>query len=446
MLKINDIIQFNAQGYADSETVGEYNGYTVFVRGLIVGEQAEVKINHVKRNVAYGEVVRVTRSVPQRVKPHCVHYGTCGGCSLMHMSYAEQLAFKRNKVERNLRKIGAVNVEVLPCVPSPLTTGYRNKLSLPVSGTKRHVKIGMYRRASHDVVDMSDCILGGEWSLRLVEAFRRYFNEIGVEPYNENDFTGEVRHVVARYVDGQLLAVIVSNGAYKRNLMPLIELLKARFGRFGLFVNENTLHNNVIMGKTTTHVYGIEYIEGMHLGVKYRLRPNSFFQVNDGVKNLIYARARELLDVSQTEVLVDLFSGIGILTNALCSENYDTVSVEIEPSAVKDANEMARLNNAPRLTCLQGDAHKLLPQITQENRGKNMSLVVDPPRKGLCEDMCKTIIEAGFDNIVYISCDSATLARDLALLCAKYTVSFVQPYDMFPNTDQVETIVLLSHV
>ncbi len=446
MLKVNDIIKFHADAYTDSEVVGEFDGYKVFVRGLIVGETADVKINYIKRNVAYGDLIKVTAPSPQRVNAICPHYGVCGGCSLMHMSYDEQLVFKRNKVERNLCKIGGIAAKVLPCVTSPLQMGYRNKLSLPVSGKKGRVKIGMYQRASHDVVDMCDCKLGGDWSLQLVEVFRKYFNEVGVEPYNEKTFNGDVRHIVARYVDGQLLAVIVSNGAYKRTLTPLIELLNARFEHFGLFINENTLRNNVIMGNKTTHVYGIECIEGVHFGIKYRLRPNSFFQVNDDVKNLIYAKAKQLLDVSRTELVVDLFSGIGILTNALCSDNYDTIAVEIEPSAVTDANEMARINNAPRLTNLQGDAHKLLPKITAEHKGKRMSLVVDPPRKGLGEDICKTVVDAGFDNIVYISCDSATLARDLALLADSYDVRYVQPYDMFPNTDQVECVCLLTKV
>ena len=444
MLKINDVIEYTAQGYANSETVGVVDGYTVFVPRLIVGEVARVKINYVKGSVAYGDVVELLKSSPHREQPRCPRFGSCGGCTLSHMRYSEQLVFKRNKVASNLSKLAKLDLDVLPCVASDKVIGYRNKLSLPVSGREGNVKIGMYRRNTHNVVDMDDCALGGEWSRKLVEIFRQYCNSYGVIPYNEKTFKGEIRHLVARYVDGQLLVTVVSNGEYKRDLQPLSNALAKQFERYGLFVNINTQRNNVILGRDTHHVCGLRYIEGQHLGVKYRLRPTSFFQVNDGVKDAIYSKVKELLDVSQTEVLVDCFSGIGILTNILASDRYDTYAIEIEPSAVVDADEMVQLNNTPRVTNICGDVTTELPKIVQANADKRLTLVVDPPRKGLGETICNTILNAHIDNVVYISCDSATLARDLALLSAQYTPTYVQPYDMFPQTDQVETLICLE--
>ena len=444
MLKINDTITYTAQSYGNCETVGVVDGYTVFVPRLIVGEVARVRINYVKGAVAYGDVVELLVSSAHRVQPACAHFGNCGGCTLSHMDYSEQLVFKRNKVATNLSKIAKLNLDVLPCVASEQVTAYRNKLSLPVSGKRGDVRIGMYRRNSHSVVDMDDCSLGGEWSKRLVALFREYCNSCGVIPYDEKTFKGEVRHLVARYVDGQLLVTIVSNGAYKRDLQPLVTALSTAFDRYGLFVNINTQHNNVILGKDTQHIYGLQYIEGTHLGVKFRLRPTSFFQVNDGVKDAIYSKVRELLDVSQTEVLVDCFSGVGILTNILASDKYDTYAIEIEPSAVHDANEMVELNSTPRTTNICGDVTVELPKIVEANSGKRLTLVVDPPRKGLGDTICQTLLDANIDNLVYISCDSATLARDLALLTQQYTPTYVEPYDMFPNTDQVETLICLE--
>ena len=444
MIKINDTITYTAQSYANSETVGVVDGYTVFVPFLIVGETARVKINYVKGNVAYGDVVELLTSSRNRVSSACLHFGKCGGCALSHMNYAEQLLFKQNKVATNIKKIAKLDLDVLPCVPSSKTVGYRNKLSLPVAGSKGNVKIGMYRRNSHSVVNVQNCNLGGEFASKLVEIFRKYCNEQKITPYDEKTFSGEVRHLVARYVDGQLLVTIVSNGEFKRDLQPLIDMLGKSYDKFGLFVNINTLHNNVILGKVTKHVYGLKYIEGTHLGVKYRLRPNSFFQVNDGVKDAIYLKVKELLDLSHTEVLVDCFSGVGILTNILASNSYDTYAIEIEPSAVEDANEMVELNNSPRVTNICGDVTVELPKIVASNSGKRLSLVVDPPRKGLGESICNTLLQANVDNVVYISCDSATLARDLSLLSNKYSVTYVEPYDMFPNTDQVETVALLE--
>ena len=445
MLKINDVITYTAQSYANSETVGVVDCYTVFVPFMIVGERARVKINYVKGNVAYGDVVDLLTPSDRRVKNACPHFGRCGGCALSHMDYSEQLEFKRNKVAANLRKIAKLDVEVLPCVSSPKTVGYRNKLSLPVSGRKGNVVIGMYRRNSHSVVNTEKCDLGGDFATKLVAIFKKYCNEQGVVPYDEKTFTGEVRHLVARYLDGQLLVTVVSNGEFKHDLKPLAEMLGQSFDKFGLFVNVNTLRNNVILGKVTKHVCGLKYIEGMHLGVKYRLRPNSFFQVNDGVKDAIYLKVKELLDLSKTEVLVDCFSGVGILTNILASNSYDTYAIEIEPSAVEDANEMVELNNSPRATNICGDVTTELPRIVAANQGKRLAVVVDPPRKGLGETICNTLLQAEPDSIVYVSCDSATLARDLVLLSSKYTLTHVEPYDMFPHTDQVETLVCLEN-
>ena len=444
MIKINDTITYVAEDYANSETVGVVDGYTVFVPNMIVGERALVKVNHVKKNVAYGDVVELINESDKRVAPPCAHFGRCGGCSLMHMCYDEQLSFKRHKVAQNLKKIGKIDCDVLPCAPSNIFYGYRNKLSLPVSGRCGNVHIGMYERASHKVVSTNGCHLGGDWSTKLVDLFTRYCNEYKIVPYNEQNFTGEVRHLVARYVEGQLLVTVVSNGEFTKNLTPFAEMLSKSFEKYGLFVNINNYKNNVILGKTTRHICGIEYIEGKHLGVKFRLRPNSFFQVNDGVKDAIYTKVRELLDLSRTEVLVDCFSGIGILTNVLAIDNYDTYAIEIEPSAVQDADEMVHLNKSPRVHNICGDVTVELPKIISANAGKRFTIVVDPPRKGLGAIICDTLKQSNANNIVYISCDSATLARDLATLADVYTVSYVQPYDMFPNTDQVETLVCLE--
>ena len=437
-------VVYTAQAYSNAETVGTADGLTVFVSQMIVGEKAVVQLNHVKNGVAYGEIVKLLEASPQRKVPPCKNFGNCGGCALMHMDYSEQLVFKRNKVANNLKKIGGLDVEVQPCVPSPKHLAYRNKLSLPVRGTVGNVQIGMYKQNSHEVVDSDECLLGAEWCKTLVRLFRNYLNDNKIVPYDENDFSGVVRHLVARYVENQLLVVVVTNGAVNFDWKPLAKQLESAFPKFGLFVNQNSLKNNVILGKTTKHLFGLKYIEGEHLGVKFRLRPDSFFQVNDGVKDALYKKVQQLLDVSETQVLVDCFSGVGILTNVLASEKYQTVAVEIEPVAVQDANEIAKLNNTPRLINVCGDVNEELPKIVEEHKGKVLSLVVDPPRKGLGEKICDTILKACFDNVVYVSCDSATLARDLKTLCQNYQIRYVQPWDMFPNTSQVETVVCLT--
>lgn len=445
MLKQNDKIKFTAQNYANAETVGVSDGTTVFVPGLVKGEEALVKVNYAKKGVAYADVLQLLRASDKRQKPPCPLFGKCGGCALMYMDYGEQLAFKRDKVTQNLKKIAGYAGEVLPCAPSPDVLGYRNKLSLPVRGDVGKTKVGLYAKGSHNVVEVSDCLLGGKWCGVLTRLFVKFLNGQGIAPYDEQTFSGQVRHLVARYVDEQLLATVVTNGNVKIDFSPLIADLQAHFPRFGLFQNVNVHKNNVILGSETRHVFGLKYIEGQHLGVKFHLRADSFFQVNDGVKDAIYDKVRSLLDVSKTEVLVDCFSGAGILTNVLASERYQTYGVEIIPSAVADANDNAALNNAPNVTNICGDANVELPRLAEKHRGKVMSLVVDPPRKGLGDKLCQTILQADFDNVVYVSCDSATLARDLKMLMPTYAVDYVQPWDMFSQTAEVETLVHLKH-
>ena len=446
MLKQNDKTKYIAENYTNAETVGVVGDTTVFVPFMLVGEEALVKVNYAKRGVAYADVVEVLRPSTNRQQPPCPHFGVCGGCALMHMQYGEQLVFKHNKVAQNLKKIAGYNGQVLPCVASPQILGYRNKLSLPVRGTAQHPTIGLYKKGSHQVVTVNDCLLGGSWCGVLTQLFGQFMQSQGLTPYNEQDFSGQVRHLVARYLDGQLLLTVVTNGNVNVNFLPLITLLQQHFSRFGLFHNVNTHKNNVILGQTTTHVYGLKYIESTHLGVKFRLRADSFFQVNDGIKDVIYQKVRQLLDLSNTEVLIDCFSGVGILTNVLASKKYQTFGVEIVPSAVQDANDNAALNNSPNVTNICGDANEELPKLAKAYQGKTMSLVVDPPRKGLGDKICRAVLDANFDNIVYISCDSATLSRDLKILCQAYKIDYVQPFDMFPQTAEVETLVHLKRL
>ncbi len=444
MLKQNDIVIYTAEAYSNAETVGKVGDTTVFVPLMIVGEQARVKINYAKKGVAYGDAVELLKSSSNRVKAQCGSFGSCGGCSLCHMSYGEQLNFKRNKVKNNLLKIAKSDAEVLPCVASPKRFHYRNKISLPVSGKRGDVIIGMYKRNSHQVVNIKQCSLVGEWAAVLINIFKIYCDENQIIPYDEKTFTGEVRHLTARYIDGQLLVTIVSNGEFKRDLHPLIEALKNNFEKFGLFINVNTYKNNVILGEITRHVYGLEYIESECSGVKTRVSPNSFFQVNDEVRDLIYSKTRELLDLAETEVLIDCFSGVGVLTNALACDKFETYAIEMEPAAVKNACETAELNGN-KITNICGDVNIELPNLTQKLSNKKTTVVVDPPRKGLGEKICRTLLCSNVDEIVYVSCDSATLARDVAVLTARYNINYVQPFDMFPQTDNVETLVVLSH-
>jgi 23S rRNA (uracil1939-C5)-methyltransferase len=428
----------------NGEGVGVYQDYTVFVPFVLQGEEALCRVDYVKRNVCYATVLQIVSPSPSRVAPQCKYYGKCGGCALQHAHFDVENSFKQALVQSNLRKLGKVDCLVNPTV-SCNRFGYRNKISLPVSGKAGNVKIGMYKRGSHDVVQIDECLLTASWANDLIAIVTQYLNQVKAVPYNQLTFKGEVRHVTARYVNNQLLVTLVTNGAYKRNLQPLIDLLKDSFKQFGLFINVNTSKNNVILGKVTNHVYGIKQIVGCENGITFHVQPDSFFQVNDKVKRLMYDDVKRLVNSSKPDVLIECFSGVGLLTAELVSPNYDVIAMEIVPSAVADADQMKHANNIKRLTNLCGDVNDLLPQVMDSLQGKSTVMVVDPPRKGLGENICNLILNNPPQQVVYVSCDSATLARDVGWLSQKYNVTYVQPYNMFPSTNQVETIVCLTN-
>lgn len=444
MVQQNDKFYVDIDSYGtNGEGVGKYEDYTVFVPFVNKGERALVVADYVKRNIIYATCLELSSRAACRTVAPCKYYGKCGGCQLQHMDYTEQLKLKHDIVANNLRKIGGIDCEVLPVVGSPLQYGYRNKISLPFGGKTGNVRIGMYRNNSHEIVDVDKCVLAGEWCDKLVSIVRQFVNDNRLPPYDERRHTGLVRHLVGRYIDNQLLVTLVTNGAVKCNLCPLYQSLCQTFDKVGLFVNINTAHNNVILGKTTQHLYGIKHIQSSRDGVTYFVQTDSFFQVNDKVKDMMYSKARELLYGQDTEVFVDCFSGVGLLTAAMYDSRYDSYSIEIQPSSVEDAEHLKAVNGFDRLTTICGDVTVELPKLMEKTQGKKTCMIVDPPRKGLGETICNTLVANAPDRLVYISCDSATLARDLAMLSSVYDIQCVCPYDLFPNTRHVETLVLL---
>ena len=479
-MKQDDLIKLELLSYASGgDTVGKTGNYTVFVKGGIVGESVLCKVTYVKKNIAYATVKEVLRASVHRKEPPCAVFGRCGGCNLMYMDYAEQLNFKRTLVENNLKKIGGIEICVPPVIPSPKKLGYRNKISIPVGTVKGRTAAGFFSEGSHFLVENNGCFLEEKWAKILVDKTLEYMKLSGLKPYNERTGSGEVRHILGRYVEGQLLACLVLNAEREPNLSLLEGMLSKDFEKFGIFVNFNRAKTNVIMGEVTKHICGIEHIDGRAFGVNFQLQADSFYQVNDEVKDEIYSRVKQMLDGAGIDLFVDAFSGIGLLSGALYSEKYDTVAIEIVPSAVEDAERMKERNGLVRLTNICGDVTVELPKVVEKYKGKKVALVVDPPRKGLNESIIKAIVKAKPTQIFYISCDSATLARDLKQLAQQcneisdysqnndinqteqerkalngtqnntaaalsYEIALLQPFDMFPMTTHVETLCCLT--
>ena len=440
----NDVIhcQITALG-SQGEGIAEVGGRTLFLPFTLPGETVTAKVLKVKGNVAYGKLLSVETASFERVAPLCPLFGQCGGCQLQHLSYQGQLDFKRQLVRRTLKKLSGLDVDVPPVAKSPTAWEYRNKLSLPVRSVEGQTVIGFYRPRSHRVVAVEACPLQAEWSTHLIGCVDRYMREQNVSAYDETQHTGLVRHVIGRYLDGQLLVTVVVNGDELPHAEALFSLLSQKFSSFGLFVSRNVTKSNVITTEPARHLCGIDAIRGNQFRVDFTLQADSFYQVNEGIKNAIYSDVRRLLAGRQTEVLLDLFSGIGILSGALYSDAYDTVAVELLPSATADADRMKEANGLKRLLNLCGDVNEVLPSLAKQFQGKRVSVVVDPPRKGLDPAVISSLLALAPNEILYISCDVATLARDVARLSGAYTPTYIQPYDMFPQTRHVETLVCL---
>lgn len=445
LLKQGDLIEVTINSYgSNGEGVALKDEYIVFVPLTIAGETVSVRVTYVKKNICYAQLVKVIEPSQHRVVPKCRYFGKCGGCLLQHMDYEEQLEVKKGIVISNMKKIAGLELSDINVVGSPLQYGYRNKISLPVVGRRGNVVIGMYRSDSHDIVPCDGCDITGSWATELVALMKKFLDSNFIQPYNQRTFKGEIRHIVARYIDNQLLLTLVFNGETKRDFSKLCRLLDEKFSKWGLFVNINALKNNVIMGKTTYHIDGIDSIVSTDVnGVVFRLQPDSFFQVNDKVKDLLYSKARQLIASQGTEALVDCFSGVGLLTCAMCSPSYHTYAIEIVKEASEDAEVMRKLNNIDTLTNICGDVTQELPKVMEQCKGKKTVLLVDPPRKGLGEKICKTITDNMPDKVVYISCDNATLARDLTYLLPYYELKYIELYDLFPHTRHIETLVQL---
>lgn len=446
-MKQGDLIKFFITDLgSNGEGVGKYGENYVYAPFVLPDEYISARVTFAKKTTLFATAKEIIKPSKSRVVPHCKVFGKCGGCQLQHACYATQLEFKRKAVKTNLEKIGGIRVETEPTVPSPKQWEYRNKVQFPVAEKNGKTVVGFFKNDTHTVVPTLTCPLQGKWADDMAAAFLAYAEQTKTKPYDENRHTGVLRHLTGRYIDGQLLVTVVVNGDRLPSWRVLAEELKKRFDDFGLFVNFNTAKTNVILGKRTEWLYGRKAIESSIDGIKFFVRPDSFFQVNFDVMRLIYDRVKQAIREHEVEVLVDCFSGSGVLSAGLYQEGVKEYALEICPSSVADADDMKSANGLKYLTNVCGDVAVELPKVLEENVGKKTAVVLDPPRKGLDRSTAELLTTTRPDVIVYVSCDSATLARDLKVLTATgaYKVDFVQPYDMFPQTKHVETLVVLT--
>jgi len=572
----------------DGEGIAKYEGMAVFVPFVLPGETVRAEITLLKKNFARAKVIKLLKSSPLRQEPPCPLFRKCGGCDYQHIKYEAQLEIKRAEVKNCLKKYAGLDVEVGEVVPSKEVLRYRNKVQLPIALFGGKIRAGFFKEKSHDFIPIEDCLLQGEWAKSFIAAFVEYANESKLTAYDERTQKGLLRHLVLRKIGDSVNAVVVINGKSLPNRDNLIQKFKALSIPFNLFYSINTKNTNVILGETPVCFYGSELAQTEILGVKTNVSPASFMQVNDSVRDLLYQYAADAIKEKGCDIVFDVFSGVGILSNILAKVADKVYGIEIVKDAVDNANEMARSNgNLDKITNICGDAAVVLPKLVSEifqsrngvlntkpaanlenncdinlkdksdngcdtiiaaknklndnganstvdiktvsdetnkhndiksdkkfnnveekneyNKASskdslnsfdtnsnlntlsldkpksdsnlnalnkpysddfiyqsassgiykkekslynqyatNCAVVLDPPRKGCDESVLNAILTAKPQTVVYISCNPATLARDLKILSTEYKIDSVTPFDMFPQCAHVECVTLMS--
>ena len=432
-------------GYAsDGAGVARLDGMVVFVQGGIRGEACDVRLTHVGRSALWGRVEEVVNPSPARIFPRCLHYTKCGGCQFRHMNYAEELEAKRIRVEDALRRLGGAEIHVSAILGAEQVDRYRNKAQFPVAKGPR---IGFYRPRSHDVIDVDDCLLQGEAAARLRGAVKEWMAEYSIPAYNERTFTGLVRHVYVRTNRaGRSLCCLLVNGRGVPREVELVRALRrAEPNLAGIVLGVNEKHNNVILGDSYRTLWGEDFLSDTLCGLTFRLSVPSFYQVNPAQTEVLYGKALEFAGLTGAETVLDLYCGIGTISLVMARKAGMVWGAEVVPQAVDDTIANARRNHIENARFLCADAGEAARYL--EGEGVRPDVVcVDPPRKGLAEDVVDTIADMGPERVVYVSCDPGTLGRDVKRFAGRgYTLKKAVAVDMFPRTAHVETVVLLSH-
>lgn len=459
MYQKNDMVTLDITDCGvDGEGIGKADGFTVFVKDAVIGDRVEAKIIKAKKTYGYGKLMKVITPSPNRVEPLCDFAGPCGGCQLQALSYEQQLAFKEKKVRGHLERIGGfTDIPMEPIIGAEEIFHYRNKAQFPIGRSKDgRIVTGFYAGRTHSIIENRDCALGVIENKTVLDRVIAHMERYGIEPYDEKTGTGLVRHVLIRkgFATGELMVCLIVNGESLPKSGKLVDALREIPGMTSISLNINRKQSNVILGEEVKLLWGKPYITDRIGEISYQISPLSFYQVNPYQTERLYAKALEYADLHGQEDVWDLYCGIGTISLFLAQKAGFVRGVEIVPAAIENAKENARRNGMTNTKFFVGKAEEVLPSYYRDYAAAHPGLsaradviVVDPPRKGCDASLLDVMTEMHPQRIVYVSCDSATLARDLKYLCERgYRLEKVCPVDMFPQSVHVETVVLMSKV
>lgn len=443
--QVNEVISLSIDNLGSSgEGIGHYHGYTIFVEGALPGELVEVRLSDCQKRYGRAVLLSITKPSPDRVPPACPLFGRCGGCQLMHLAYDKQLTVKQQRVVDALQRIGKINdVQVQPCLPSPASLGYRNKIQLPVRQSEEGLVLGLYARGSHDLVELDHCLIHCELGEEVYRQVSSILKGSGIEAYQPSTYTGELRHVIIKSAShtGEALLVLVTNRLPSTLLKRIAEQVKERCPAIkGVVHNLNTERDNVILGKKFEVLAGVGSIQDVLCGLTFKVSPASFFQVNPRQAECLYAKAVEFADLQGNETVLDAYCGVGTLSLIFARKAKKVIGVECVSEAITDAKENAKLNQIGNTSFVCANAEEYIRTLSHID-----VVILNPPRKGCDPAFLEGIKRLRPKKVVYISCDPATLARDLGVLrSGGFQIKGIQPYDMFPQTAHVECVVSLA--
>lgn len=440
----------------NGEGIVRHGGVTVFVPYLLPGEKAEIKILKRKGNIAYGKIAEIITPAEERVRPRCGVFSRCGGCQLQHMRYRAQLKLKTAFVKDALKKIGNVEFPVAQCVRSENEYAYRNKLQLPIGRMNGENAVGFYAERSHRIVSTEECPIHPDWAEKLIAAVKNFMEKCGLDGYDEEREEGQLRHIVVRELKGRFIVTLVACVPEIKGIDYLLFLLDGIFPEYSFYLNFNDKKTNVIFGERFELLKGKGFYECTESGITYEAGAQTFVQVNAFVRGKLYERVVSLVDSSET--VIDCYAGGGLLTAMLAKKCGRAYGIEIVPEASECASAVAKRNGLQHImTNLCGKVEEHLAGLLKKE--PNATLVLDPPRAGVERSVLKEIIACGVEKIIMVSCDPATLARDVGILTGgltetpsgelvkgdtgsgAYALETVEPFDMFPQTKHVETLV-----
>jgi 23S rRNA (uracil1939-C5)-methyltransferase len=441
-----EIIDLNFRG----QGVGKIDNYVIFVNNTLPGDKLKVKIIKAISKYGIGEVVEYLERSEKFENPQCPYFFDCGGCQIMHMKYKEQLKYKRDILinELNRNNLGNIdNVKIKKTIGMKKPYRYRNKGAFPLNISNGKLLIGPYEKGSHNIVNIDDCLIQNQWTEDIINILRSFIIRNNISIYNERTHKGSIRHILMRNNQkNEIMLVIISKDNIKSKLIDFVEKITKKITNIkSVFLNINDEKTNRILGNKNILLYGDEYIKDNIFDLKFKVFPQTFFQVNHTQTDKLYSKAIEYADIKDTDIVYDLYCGVGTISLIAANKAKEVHGIEIVKESISSAEENKKENEVQNANFHLGSVENVFPKLY--NKGIKADIVIlDPPRKGCEESVLKTLKDMNPRKIVYVSCNPSTLARDLKILNNYgYNINEMQPVDMFPHSVHVETVVLLSH-